>query len=170
MANMKKTIAFFKKWEGSWANDPDDNGGATMMGITLSTYRQFFGKDKTVNDLKSITDDEWETIFRKGYWDKAKCDQIKDDDIALLIADMCWGSGSVTAIKKVQKCLGLVDDGIVGSKTLAALNVERPRYVFNILWNMRYEWLHRIAEKGNNKKFLRGWLNRLDDIALWNHK
>lgn len=164
MANIQKTMAFFKKWEGSWANDPYDAGGCTMSGITIGTYRHYFGNDKTCEDLKRLTEDEWEYIFRKGYWDKAKCDQIEDDRIAMLVADMCWGSGAVTAIKKVQECLGCTVDGIVGNQTLAALNKQRHNYIFYKLWCMRYEWFHRIAQKGNNKKYLKGWLNRLDDI------
>lgn len=165
MANIKKTMAFFKKWEGSFVNDPDDAGGATNMGITIGTFRQHYGQDKTINDLKNMTDEQWEYIFRKGYWDKAKCDQIEDDRIALLVADMCWGSGTVTAIKKVQECLGCTVDGIVGNQTLAALNQQRHNYIFYKLWCMRYEWFHKIAQKGNNKKYLKGWLNRLDEIG-----
>lgn len=164
MANIKKTIALFKKWEGGFANDPDDAGGATNSGITLTTFRHYFGQDKTVEDLKNMTDKQWEYIFRKGFWNKAKCDQIEDDRIAMLVADMCWGSGPVTAIKKVQQCLGCEADGVVGPVTLAALNKQRHNYVFYKLWCMRYEWFHKIAEKGNNKKYLKGWLNRLDDI------
>lgn len=170
MANIKKTMDFFKKWEGGYVWDKDDAGGPTNIGITLTTFRKYYGQDKTIEDLKNMSDEQWEYIFRKGFWDKAKCDQIEDDDIAMLVCNMCWGSGSVTAIKKIQKCLGCTADGVVGPQTLAALNKQRHRYVFNKLWNMRYEWFHQIAEIGNNKKYLKGWLNRLDDLATFNHK
>lgn len=164
MADAKLMIPFIKKWEGGFANDPDDKGGCTMMGVTIATYRKFFGKDKTCEDLKHITEDEWLEIFRKGYWDCWKADEIKNQSIAQLVVDCGWGSGPKTAIKKVQATLGLKVDGVVGPKTLAALNQAPSAGVFRKLWVMRYNWFHDIAKSGNNKKFLRGWLNRLNDI------
>lgn len=164
----KYITAFFKKWEGGFSNDKDDAGnygnGCTMMGVTLTTFRKYYGKDKTCADLKKITDEQWFEIFKKGYYDKAKCGQINNDSIALLVCDMCWGSGPVTAIKKIQACLGCMVDGKVGPQTLGALNGDSPLVIFKRLWNMRYVWLNNIAKVGNNKKFLRGWLNRLNDI------
>lgn len=164
MADARLIIPFIRKWEGGYANDPDDKGGCTMMGVTIATYRKYYGKDKTCADLKKITDDEWLEIFKKGYWDCWKADEIKNQSIAQLCVDMGWGSGPKTAIKKVQAALGCKADGIVGPKTLAALNAYPSVGVFRKLWSMRYSWLHQIAQSGNNKKYLRGWLNRLNDI------
>ena len=66
----------------------------------------------------------------------------------------------------MQRAIGVKDDGIIGPKTLAALNAEPQEEVFNKIWQMRYEWLCNIAKKGNNKKFLKGWLNRLNSIKF----
>ena len=164
MADARLIIPFIRKWEGGYVNDPDDKGGCTMMGVTIATYRKYYGKDKTCADLKKITDDEWLEIFKKGYWEPWKADQIKNQSIAQLVVDCGWGSGPKTAIKKVQAALGCKADGIVGPKTLAALNAYPSVGVFRKLWSMRYSWLHQIASVGNNKKYLRGWLNRLNDI------
>lgn len=164
MADPKQVIEHFRRWEGGFVNDKDDHGGATMMGITLKTYQKYYGKDKTAEDLKNITDEEWLNIFEDGYWKPWKADEIKNQSIALLCTSMGWGSGVKTAIKKVQTTLGLKADGIVGPKTLAALNANPSAGVFRKLWVMRYNWFHDIAKSGNNKKFLRGWLNRLNDI------
>lgn len=165
MTDREKYItSFFKKWEGKYSNDKDDRGGCTMMGVTIKTYRKYYGNDKTCDDLRKITEDEWFNIFRNGYYDKAKCDKIENDSIALLVCDMCWGSGPVTAIKKIQACLGCTVDGKVGPQTLGALNGDSPLVIFKRLWNMRYVWFNNIATVGNNRKYLRGWLNRLNDI------
>jgi lysozyme family protein len=164
MADARLMIPFIKKWEGGYANDPDDKGGCTMMGVTIKVYQKYFGKDKTCEDLKNITDEEWLEIFKDGYWKPWKADEIKNQSIAQLCVDMGWGSGPKTAIKKVQECLGCKPDGIVGPKTLAALNANPSSGVFRRLWVMRYQWLIEISKKGNNKKFLRGWHNRLNDI------
>ena len=50
--------------EGGWADHPSDPGGATMKGVTLRTYRRFFGASKTRDDLRNITNQELERIYR----------------------------------------------------------------------------------------------------------
>jgi len=164
-SNYKKIKAFFKRWEGGWANDPDDKGGCTMSGITIATFKKYFGKDKTCDDLKKLTEDQWDEIFRKGYYDKCKCDKIDNPSIALLVCQIAWGSGPQTAVKKIQSCIGCKSiDGIIGPETLGKLNGPNPQYIFQRLWQMRYVWLCNIASVGNNRKFLKGWLNRLNSI------
>lgn len=146
-----------KKAEGGWANSPSDKGGCTMSGITIGTFREYYGKDKTCGDLKNLTEQQWDYIFTKGWWNPLKLDQVKNGSIAILIADMAFMSGTKTAIKKIQGCLGASVDGIIGPKTLALINAPDTKATFYKLWGMRYEWLCRIAY-GNN---LAGWLNRL---------
>lgn len=162
----KMITAFFRKWEGGYSNDKDDSGGCTMMGVTIGTYRKYYGNNKTCSDLRKITDEEWYSIFKKGYYDKMKADKIENDSIALLCVDMCWGSGPTTAIKKIQGALGCTVDGKVGPQTLGALNAQNKAAVFVKLWSMRYNWYIQISKLKNNKKYLRGWLNRLNDIKF----
>lgn len=60
-----KTINHILKWEGGFANDIDDAGGATNSGITIATFRSVYGNNKTVEDLKRLTYGQWVTIFHK---------------------------------------------------------------------------------------------------------
>lgn len=161
MANALSMMPHIKRWEGGYSCDPDDRGGCTMMGVTLNTYRRYYGASRTCSDLKRITDEQWVTIFKAGYWDKMKADQIGNQSLAELCVDMCWMSGTTTAIMRIQRVLGCKADGIVGPKTLYALN-KSPRANYEALWQMRYNWLCQIASVGNNRKFLKGWLNRLN--------
>ena len=39
MSEIKKIIPFITKAEGGFSNNKNDNGGATMRGITLSTFK-----------------------------------------------------------------------------------------------------------------------------------
>ena len=156
---------FILRWEGGFVNHPKDPGGATNKGITISTYRHYFGNGKSVEDLKHISDDEWNYIFSRGYYSPLKADLIKNKSIALLCVDMCWGSGAKTAIKKIQRCLGCDADGIVGPKTLAALNGENSKIIFQRLWTMRKNWFYSIVKnRPSSAVFLKGWLNRLNSI------
>ena len=159
-----------KKFEGGYSNHPSDRGGCTQAGVTIGTFRKYYGSTKTCEDLKRISEEQWTHIFRAGYWDRIKGDEIKSQSIANLFLDMAWGSGTVTAIKKVQACLGLTVDGIVGKLTLAALNgdgsTQYHKAVFDKLWEMRRLWLINISKVKNNAVFLRGWLKRLNDYKF----
>jgi lysozyme family protein len=163
MAVYTKVIKKILKWEGGFANVPGDTGGATMKGVTLSTYRQYFGKDKTVQDLKEITQAEWDYIFKKGYWDRWKADDIENQSIAELLVDWVWTSG-IWGIKLPQRVLGVKDDGVVGDKTIEAINTYHDKKeLFDKLWNRRKKQFQDIAKNGK-EKFLAGWLNRLNDF------
>lgn len=157
MADYSQVKAHIKKYEGGWANSAADKGGCTMSGITIGTFKTYYGKDKTCADLKKLTEQQWDYIFQTGWWKPLKLADVKNTSIAILIADMAFMSGTGAAIKKIQGCLGTTADGIIGPKTLALINANDSKEVFFKLWGMRYEWLCRIAYGG----YLNGWLNRL---------
>lgn len=164
MANHKILAQFIRKWEGGFANDPCDLGGATMAGITLATYRSVYGQSKTVEDLKRMTDEEWMTIFKRYYWDKWHADDIKSQSVANILVDWVWASGAY-GIKIPQRVLGVAVDGIVGSKTLEAVNSRDSLSLFNLIKKERKEFIDRICQtRSQNRKFKKGWLNRLNDI------
>lgn len=158
----KKITKHILKWEGGYGTDGMD-GGCTNKGVTLNTYRAFYGKNKTCNDLKKITDEQWFEIFRKGFYDRVKGDEIVNDSICLLVVDWAYNSGVKTAIRQVQKAFKLKADGIIGPKTLGALNDGEPNDVFELLWLQRYVYYCSIGV-GKKAKYLKGWLNRLNSI------
>jgi len=164
MADYKKLIPIILKWEGGYAGNIDGMI-CTMKGVTLAAYKQYFGKQKTCNDLKNISNQEWETIFKTGYWDRWKADEINNQAIANLLVDWTWGSG-VWGIKYPQAVLGVTVDGKVGPKTLAAINNHPDqKKLFKLLWERRKKHFEDIAKRDKAKaKFLKGWLNRLSDF------
>lgn len=165
MASYKKLKPIILKWEGGWSNDSNDSGGCTMKGVTIGTYRAYFGKSKTCNDLRKISDSQWDSIFIHKYWNKWSADAIKNQSIANLLVDWIWTSG-VYGIKYPQQVLGVTSDGIVGPKTIAAINnYPNQKELFQKLWNRRKKHFESIG-KGKNAKFLRGWLNRLADFKF----
>lgn len=165
MADATKLMPFILKWEGGFANDPVDRGGATNKGITISTFRQFYGQNKTVQDLKNITDEQWLNIFKKGYWNPFKADSINNQSIADICVDWAWSSGTKTAIKQVQKILGVTADGIVGDVTLNAINNAEVYTLFAHIRTARLTFVNNIVERDNSqRKFLKGWMNRINSI------
>ena len=161
-----------------------------MCGITIGAYKRYRQIKKkpvpTVNDLKNITLTEWLDILRTFYWDKMKADGINNQSIANLCVDNVWGSGT-GYIKTIQGVLKVQQDGIVGPVTLAKLNGWKPQSdIFNRLWHRRRKFFIDIVDSSveayerkigrkateselmryTKKRFLKGWLNRLNDFQF----
>ena len=133
MKRIEKLAIFIRSWEGGYTNIPQDSGGPTNKGVTLATFRSVYGKDKTVSDLKNITLEQWEHIFKRYFWDRWKADNIKDEWVSYLLVDWIWGSGKY-GITKVQQYLRIPADGIVGQKTWDKLGVSyNPRNIKEII-------------------------------------
>jgi lysozyme family protein len=99
------------------------------------------------------------------YWDKWRADEIKTQAIANLLVDWYWNSGKY-GIRLPQKILGVQMDGVVGPKTIAAINSYPDQHrLFQLLWQEREDYFKRIVTADRTqKKFLAGWLNRLNAI------
>lgn len=171
MAKIELLVPKILKWEGGFVNHPNDKGGATNKGITIGTfthYRKLKGLPQpSVEELKSISNTEWMDILKTLYWDKWKADLINNQSIANFLVDWVWASG-VYGIKYPQQTIGVTADGIVGAKTLAAVN-EYPdqEELFQKLWNRRKQHFENIVRNNPSQKvFLKGWMNRLNDYKF----
>lgn len=166
MTKIEKYGIYCRSWEGGWSNHPNDSGGATMKGVTYTTfcnYRKAKGLPKpSLDDLKNITNTEWNNVLRWGYWGKIKCDEIKDEWVTYLLADCVWMSG-VGYIKRVQSLLGLKADGIIGPKSIEKINSMDGKKLFEMLWEQRKKFFQSIGT-GKNSVFLKGWMRRLESI------
>ena len=187
MADIKNLIPFILKWEGGFVNDPTDRGGATNKGVTIATYEAYCRKKglprPTVEQLKNIPDAHWRDIIKTMYWDKWHADEIHSQRVANILVDWVWLSG-VHGIKKPQALLGVKADGIVGNKTLSAVNFADPEELFAALYKERVKFINAIVarsvtayekkigrksttaerKKYTKQRFLAGWLNRLKSI------
>ena len=73
--------------------------------------------------------------------------------------------GYGVAVSTVSPWLGVKADGIVGPKTIAALNAQNPKIFFEKVWMRRQRYLNDICRtRPANYKFLTGWVNRLNGI------
>lgn len=167
MAKAELLMPFILKWEGGFVDDPLDRGGATNKGITIGTFRSFYGKNATVEQLKNITDGQWLHIFKSGYWDKWKANRISNQSIADICVDWAWASGTATSIKQVQRILGVAVDGIVGNDTLTAINKADQRMLFDKIHSKRIEFVENIVKnRPSQTRFLKGWKNRINSLKF----
>ena len=168
MANSSKLVPFILQWEGGFVNDPDDLGGATNKGITIGTFTEYKKrkgqKAPTVTDLKNISDAEWHDVFKSLYWDRWKADGITSQAVSNIVVDWVWASG-VHGIKRPQKLLGVVADGLVGAKTIAAINAADPKKLFDTIKADRAKFIDEICKaRPKNEKYRKGWMNRINAI------
>lgn len=170
-----------------YSNDPVDPGGATMCGVTLQTFTEYCRRQKIgkpgVAELKAITFNQWREILKMMYWNRWKADQINDQSVANMLVDWTFNSG-VHGIKRPQTLLGVAVDGVVGPKTLAAVNGSDPAVLFKAIKNSRIDFINnivftsvvnyekKIGRKATQKELLKytkmrfktGWLNRINAV------
>ena len=171
MAKIEILAPFILSWEGGYVDDPHDRGGATNKGVTIGTWRQV-GYDKDGDgdidtaDLKLITEaDAVSRVMRPHYWDRWKADAIRSQSVANMLVDWVWASGA-HGIKIPQRMLGVDADGIVGPRTLAAVNSRDPQTLLGQLRARREEFIDIICRKNpTQERFRKGWLRRLDGIG-----
>lgn len=169
MAQMIVLRPFILSFEGGFVNDPDDSGGATMKGITLNTLKAWRRKmglpAPTVKDLRAITTAEWDSVFKSMFWDRWRGDEIRDQSVANMLVDWLWCSGNY-GIRIPQSVLRVDVDGIVGAKTIAALNAQTPPLFFERLKRERKDFIERICKsRPQNRKYKSGWLRRINALG-----
>lgn len=168
MAEIKKLSPIVAKWESGFVNDPKDKGGATNMGITIGTWRQI-GYDKDgdgdidVQDIRLLDEHDFSAVL-KIYWNRWIANKILNQSVANILVDWVFTSGT-WGIRIPQRILGLKEDGVVGPKTLQALNAECPKELFDKIFKAREKFFKDIVKNNpSQKRFINGWLNRLNDF------
>lgn len=163
MDRFEKIFDYLLKVEGGYSNDKHDKGGKTKYGITEEDARDFGYK----GDMQDLTKDFAKNIYLKKYYLRNKLDKVVNDKVALSVCDFIVNGGAWGA-KKAQAALNelgfdLRVDGVLGEKSLAALNeVDENKFLekYHDLQRRYYRVL--AANKPSQKKFLTGWLNRVD--------
>lgn len=154
-----------KGMKNAYAVVPGDRGGPTLCGVTLATYTDYRRCNghpvTTVTDLRAMTASEWLDIYKEMYWDRCRADEIHSQSVANMLVDWKWTSGTA-GVKAAQRALGVPADGVVGPRTLAAINnAPNQRHLFNQLAAARHSFYRRIVQANpSQQKFLQGWLNR----------
>ena len=156
-SNFFKSLDIVLKHEGGFVDHPDDPGGATNKGITHKTYSDFLGRPlEDVDELKNIPDEHVQLIYKQGYWDKVKGDDLPSG-VDFAIFDWAVNSGPGRAAKALQKAVGATADGAIGPKTLAAVEAADAAEIIKAVADER-EAFYRSLRTFNT--FGKGWLRR----------
>ncbi len=160
--------------EGGYSNRVLDRGGETNHGVTkktLADYHAAFDDPAVPTDIKRLSADEAKRVLRIFYYDRYKVNAINDAATAGHLFDIYvnpgpgragrWAQQAVNAIKGGKV---LEEDGVMGSRTRAAINALSPAELarFN-------EWLSSkrlaqyekaMAEDPEQEVHRRGWTKR----------
>lgn len=155
MASFDRAIGAVLKHEGGYVNDPADPGGETKFGISKRAYPHL--------DIKNLTVKQAKAIYKRDYW---RYDRFRQQRVAGKVFDMAVNMGHKPAHRILQQALNaqgfsLKVDGIVGRRTLGALNRSKSRPLMDelrALMAKRYAEL--VLKNRQLKKFLRGWMRR----------
>jgi len=160
------------KHEGGYVDHPNDPGGATKYGISLR-FLKSNGIDINVDgridkkDIVELTIDEAVQIYRSFFWDKMRLDGISNELLKLHLFDMGVNAGTKTAIKILQRMIGVEADGLIGSKTLAAINAYYGNIVSDYA-SARMKYYENLTIRNPKLKvFLRGWGNRVNSTKFF---
>ena len=162
MERFERIFDYLLKVEGGYSDDEHDKGGKTKYGIIEEEARDFGYK----GNMQDLTIDFAKNIYLKKYYLGNKLDKITDDRVALSIFDWAVNSGG-RGIKKAQIVANkfganLVIDGIIGNKTLEAINAIDPETFLKEYHDMQRAFYKNLAARDSSQEgFLKGWLNRV---------
>lgn len=177
MANFQDAYTkFIIPLEGAYVNIPQDKGGETYKGIARNKFPMWegwvyidFEKRTKFKGAEIPRGTEFPNIqylvdkFYSQRWDLYKLSEIKNQNLAALLFDYIIHSGATHPILVIQNIAGTIPDGIIGPKTIAAINKGNPISLFSRLLKEREKFLAGlIAADPTQKIFETGWKNRIE--------
>jgi lysozyme family protein len=161
--NLGKSLDLMFGSEGGYSNRPTDSGGPTKYGITHKTLAAYRGVASVgAAQVKALTRDEAEAIYRKSYWSQSG-GSILPDGLDYAAFDFGVNSGPATAIKTLQKLVGVNPDGVVGVQTESAVK-RYPGGIHKLIENYieaRMRFLKSLGGSTGWSTNGRGWTIRV---------
>ena len=155
-------LAFTLHEEGGYVDDPADPGGATNMGITLATYREWSDNpDLGPAQVQDMTERTARAIYRSSYWNPLRADALPVG-VDLSVFDMGVNAGIWRSARLLQRAIGFTGDevdGCIGPETLGAAAKCDAAPVVGDLAKLQAAFLRSLDDFDT---FGAGWLNRTE--------
>lgn len=159
--NFDKAFELLIGHEGGFTQNPKDagnwTGGKVGVGVNKGTKYGIASNSYPNLDIKNLTLDQAKAIYKRDYWDKVKGDQLPAS-LAFHVFDMAVNSGVSRGIKLLQKTIGTAEDGIIGPKTLSAVNAMDVNQAIQIYSANRLQFYTSLKDFS---VFGKGWVNRV---------
>ncbi|MFA6266586.1 MAG: glycosyl hydrolase 108 family protein [Pseudolabrys sp.] len=147
--------------EGGYSNHPADPGGPTNFGITLADYRQYVKRDATADDVRRMSVDDAERIYRARYWDALRCDELPAG-VDYAVFDYGVNSGIGRSGKVLRRCLGLPDaTSMISDEVIAAASRADAARLVTAICDERLRFLQSLKTW---PVFGKGWGRRVAEV------
>ena len=167
-ANFARAMPLVLAHEGGYSNHPQDPGGVTLEGVIQRVYdgyrrRRGVPTRALTAGMRGSLDwkRERDEIYRLQYWNQCLCDDLPAG-IDYVVFDGAVNSGPAQSIKWVQRALNLPADGVMGQRTLAAIEAH-PNHdaLVNAICDRRMAFLRALRTWPT---FGRGWSSRVAGV------
>jgi len=135
--------------EGRYSNDPNDPGGETNWGISKRSYPHI--------DIKNLTREGAKIIWRRDFWDRLHADKLYDG-VVFQLFDFAANSGIETAVRYLQRVVGVADDGNWGPVSQTAADTMTESDMIMRLIGERLDFMTRLKNWPHAGK---GWARRI---------
>lgn len=165
MDNFANCLAFTLQAEGGYSDNPADPGNwtggvcgagelrGTKCGISAAAYPAL--------DIRNLSDEQIQDIYRKDYFAPVAGDKLPLP-LAMVAFDAAVNAGVRRAIIWLQQSAGVQADGVLGGKTLAALQVGNAVQLAQEALARRLDFYARLPGWGS---FGLGWTRRVLKLA-----
>jgi len=163
-ANFDACFARVIKSEGGYVWDKDDRGGETNLGVTIAAWGTYLKRTIQPGEMKALTQEAVKPFYRSMYWDLVKCDDLPIG-VDYAVFDFAVNVGVSRAAKFLQRAVGAVDDGVIGSGTLGRVAKTDPAVLLKSFADQKQRFYNGLATTNpTQQKFLKGWLARVDHV------
>ncbi len=135
--------------EGGYRLDPADPGGETKWGISKRSYPHL--------SIAELTREDARDIYRRDFWSRISADTLPDG-VAFQLFDFAVNSGIETAVRYLQRAVGVADDGHWGPVSQRAAEVASESDMIQMLNAERLDFMTRLR---NWPTHGRGWARRI---------
>ena len=159
-----------KEVEGGYTNGRNQiKDEPTNMGIkqsTLDKYNKKFHNKNFPKDVEHLELEHAKEIYKDEYWNNTKIPNIENDRIRNAVFDMNVMSNPNIMTKTVQNALnsyanaGLEVDGVMGSKTINAINSISSNQVSDFMDVLKSERMESLRGMINWPTAKNGWKDR----------
>jgi lysozyme family protein len=158
--NFDHAFALVIAHEGGYVDDPRDPGQATNLGVTIGTLSAWLGRQASKAEVRALTPDAVRPIYKKNYWDKIRGDELPAG-VDFAVYDFAVNSGPSRGAMALQRAIGVADDGVVGSITLANIASRPVDQIIERITADRMTFLRRLSTW---PRFGKGWTTRVNEV------
>lgn len=166
--NFESAFSLLIGHEAGFQNDPADKGnwtgGRVGVGELKGTKYGVSAASYPGEDIKNLTLERARFIYQRDFWGPAGCDVVPDElkfDLFDTAVHTSAPGNCKQAIRLLQRAVGAADDGILGPRTLMAVQGMDPLRALARFNGHRLDHLNDNPETW--ARFGRGWAQRIAD-------